>query len=119
MFPTIAGIAVIAGVCYILGLYSGSYMFPMIASEPSTGLTPEEKKLLRDIYYAVHGITLSDDELFEESKSIDEQFHEQFTPPAQEKMTDKQYVDVVRHLETNPHLDSRAAFRANTEDNNA
>ncbi len=54
MFPTIAGIAIIAAVCYMLGLYSGAYMFPMIAPEPCTGLTPEEKKLIAELHEMIY-----------------------------------------------------------------
>jgi hypothetical protein len=54
MFPTIAGIAIIAAVCYMLGLYSGAYMFPMIAPEPCPGLTPEEKKLLAELHEMIY-----------------------------------------------------------------
>jgi hypothetical protein len=54
MFPTIAGIAIIAAVCYMLGLYSGAYMFPMIAPEPCPGLTPEEKKLITELHEMIY-----------------------------------------------------------------
>jgi hypothetical protein len=54
MFPTIAGIAIIAAVTYILGLYSGAYMFPMIAPEPCPGLTPEEKKLIAELHEMIY-----------------------------------------------------------------
>jgi hypothetical protein len=54
MFPTIAGIAIIAAVTYMLGLYSGAYMFPMIAPEPCPGLTPEEKKLLAELHEMIY-----------------------------------------------------------------
>jgi len=54
MFPTIAGIAIIAAVTYMLGLYSGAYMFPMIAPEPCPGLTPEEKKLIAELHEMIY-----------------------------------------------------------------
>ena len=54
MFPTIAGIAIIAAVCYMLGLYSGAYMFPTIAPEPCPGLTPEEKKLIAELHEMIY-----------------------------------------------------------------
>jgi hypothetical protein len=54
MFPTIAGIAIIAAVTYMLGLYSGAYMFPMLAPEPCPGLTPEEKKLIAELHEMIY-----------------------------------------------------------------
>jgi DNA replication initiation complex subunit (GINS family) len=38
----------------MLGLYSGAYMFPMIAPEPCPGLTPEEKKLIAELHEMIY-----------------------------------------------------------------
>jgi hypothetical protein len=84
MFPTIAGIAIIAAVCYMLGLYSGAYMFPMIAPEPCPGLTPEEKKLIAELHemiYAEYSANLFEKQCSDDIEAYLDSLDEESTIP--------------------------------------
>lgn len=84
MFPTLAGIFVVAGVCYFLGIYSGAYWFPVVSTE--SGLTPKEKQMLSELYHVVLGEHAArefdqeynnhpEEHLLDELKSHDEQWY--------------------------------------------
>jgi hypothetical protein len=84
MFPTIAGIAVIAAVCYMIGIYTGAYAFPV----ESHGLSPEDRKMLSELYRVALGEHAArefdqqynnhpdDEDCLDELKSHEEQWYE-------------------------------------------
>ena len=78
MFPTIAGIAVIAAVCFFIGIYTGAYAFPVESRE----LSPEDKKMLSELYrvalgeHAAREFDQQYNNCLDELKSHDEHWYE-------------------------------------------
>jgi hypothetical protein len=115
MFPTIAGIAVIAGVSFFMGLYTGSYGFPV----PAPGLTADERKMLAQMYdwlrseHSLHAFEKQINEdidayLADEFRTIDEQFHSHLNNSLQQPWSAEQEAEVIRHLESVPKKKANA-----------